>query len=348
MLLFITILGSFSISLLLTGLFIKHKFGIDISTGPQKFHKGFIPRVGGLSIFISFTLATLFFYFKTNQNVYIYLIISGIFPFLAGFLEDITKNIAPIIRLILISLGAILFPILSGIYIPSLGIPFLDRLEWLKKILTPFAIAGLSNAINIIDGFNGLAGGISIFILSSMAVLGHLLNDSFVLNVSLTLIAAILGFLIWNFPFGKIFLGDGGAYFIGFVIAILAIYLPYKHPEISPWYSFAILIYPVFEVIFSFYRKKLVRKRSPFLPDRVHFHMLIYNRLLKHSPIVKRSKLGNYRNPLTSIVIWFLYLPFVVSTTIFYKNGIALIIISMGFVCLYLVLYKKMIIKIRK
>jgi len=88
-----------------------------------------------------------------------YLVISGIFPFLAGFLEDITKKISPIIRLILISLGAILFPILSGIYIPSLGIHFLDKLDWLKKILTPFAIVGLSNAINIIDGFYGLAGG---------------------------------------------------------------------------------------------------------------------------------------------------------------------------------------------
>ena len=138
--------------------------------------------------------------------------------------------------------------------------------------MTSFAIAGLLNAINIINEFNGLAGRIIIFILSYMAMLGYLLNDSFVLKVFLTLIAAILGFLIWNFPFGKIFLGNEGAHFISFVIAILAIYLAYKHPEI-----FALVF--ICHINLSC---KFLNKGHPFQPDRLHLHSLIYSRLLKH------------------------------------------------------------------
>jgi len=146
----------------------------------------------------------------------------------------------------------------------------------------------------------------------------------------LLLIGSILGFFILNFPKGKIFLGDGGAYFLGFIIAMFSIFLINLHPEISPWFPFALGIYPVWEVIFSILRKKFIRGISPTQPDKVHFHMLIYNRLTKN-------------NPLTSVVIWALNLPFMVAAYIFRHDGIILALIALAFCLVYLIFYKLLV-----
>ena len=92
---------------------------------------------------------------------------------------------------------------------------------------------------------------------------------------------AILGFFIWNYPQGLIFLGDGGAYLIGFWIAVLSIWLCARHPEVSPWFALLINGYPIMETLFTIYRRKIHQNKSPGAPDGIHFHTLIYRRILQ-------------------------------------------------------------------
>src|SRR5260221_7905829 len=95
------------------------------------------------------------------------------------------------------------------------------------------------------------------------------------------MIAALLGFLAWNSPKGKIFLGDGGAYLLGFWLAELSVLLVARHPEVSPWFPMLLLVYPIFETLFSMYRRKFVQGQSPGQPDRMHMHQVIYMRLTR-------------------------------------------------------------------
>ncbi|RUM56921.1 MAG: glycosyltransferase, partial [Persephonella sp.] len=196
---------------------------------------------------------------------------------------------------------------------------------------------GVSNAYNIIDGFNGLASSIAIIVFTSFAYIGFIKNDDFILNISLAMIFATLGFFIWNYPFGKIFLGDGGAYFIGFIIGFLSVYLVFKYKDVSPWYPMLLSTYPIFETIYSIYRKKFVRKISPTEPDGLHLHMIIYKRLIpKLSPKTRRNRL--LRNSLVAPFLITLYIPFVVIANLYWNNSKILI-----YILIYLFLYKSII-----
>jgi UDP-N-acetylmuramyl pentapeptide phosphotransferase/UDP-N-acetylglucosamine-1-phosphate transferase len=145
-------------------------------------------------------------------------------------------------------------------------------------VLTAVAVAGVTNSINIIDGFHGLAGSTAIAMLAGMAFLGWRCEDALVLELALLGIGATIGFLFLNYPLGLLFMGDGGAYFLGFWCAEIAVLLVCRNPEVSPWQVLAIYAYPVIEVLYSMFRKKVLRKMSPTRPDRLHLHMLVFRR----------------------------------------------------------------------
>ena len=140
-------------------------------------------------------------------------------------------------------------------------------------------------------------------------------------------IASILGFIVFNFPLGKIFLGDGGAYSLGFLLAVVTIMIVKRHPTISPWYALVTLIYPVWEVIFSFSRRMLIHKLSPLHPDSKHVHQLIFRNLTRQN------------NWLTTLVIYPIILLFNALAVYFYDNEIALIIIAIIFIVSYSLFY---------
>jgi UDP-N-acetylmuramyl pentapeptide phosphotransferase/UDP-N-acetylglucosamine-1-phosphate transferase len=155
----------------------------------------------------------------------------------------------------------------------------------------------------------------------------------------MTLIAANVAFFYYNYPNGRLFLGDAGAYFMGFVLSSLIIMFVCKQPSISAWYGFTLMIYPITEALFSIYRKKIVRKSSPFMPDGLHLHMLIYKRCLpkfKHLP-KKQAQLK--RNMLTSPILWLLSLVGIVPATLFAQNTLYLQISCLLFVLIYLLFY---------
>ena len=113
------------------------------------------------------------------------------------------------------------------------------------------AVGGCTHALNIIDGINGLAGMVAVLMAISIALVAWQVQDFPIFLIATALASATLGFLAWNFPFGRVFLGDGGAYFLGFMLAELAVLLVVRNPSVSPFYALAVLFYPVFETLFS-------------------------------------------------------------------------------------------------
>ena len=150
---------------------------------------------------------------------------------------------------------------------------------------------------------------------------------------------AVLGFFIWNFPAGLIFLGDGGAYFIGFMLAELAIMLVMRHREVSAWYPVLLFVYPIFETCFSIYRKKFVRGMSPGIPDGVHLHMLVYKRLMRWAVGAKTAHEITRRNSLTSPYLWLLCLIGVIPATLFWQHTVHLFAFVVLFALTYVWLY---------
>jgi UDP-N-acetylmuramyl pentapeptide phosphotransferase/UDP-N-acetylglucosamine-1-phosphate transferase len=121
---------------------------------------------------------------------------------------------------------------------------------------------------------------VGIITLLAIAYISFEVSDPLIMHLSLVMVASILGIFIYNYPRGLIFLGDGGAYLIGFWIASLSIMLTHRHQEISPWFALLINAYPTFETLFTIYRRKIHQGKSPGQPDGIHFHTLIHRRIL--------------------------------------------------------------------
>ena len=284
------------------------------------FHKVPTPRIGGMGIY----LANLFIIFNPIGWKIIALSLPA---FLAGLMDDF-RSISPKIRLLLQSITACLTVAVLDISVGVLGFG-IELPYYLAIVVAIVAIVGTINAVNIIDGFNGLASGFSLMVLLSAGIISWQLQDMVLLEIVFINIIALLGFFIFNYPKGKIFLGDSGAYFLGFLLICLLLYATNKHSEISFWYIVSLLSYPMVEVCFSTYRR-LLRHASPLSPDKIHFHQVVYRRITKS-------------NPATSRYIWLRVLPFVAVATIFYNHDLILVCNCAVFTAYYLYLYRKMV-----
>lgn len=302
----------------------KKEFCIDSgeSDKPQKFHYVSTPRAGGLGIFIAFTVGVLISSFNSS------LVLSSFPAFFAGFYEDMKTNINPRLRLFIISIGAVMAIVLVNSIVYDIGLFGLPI--WIAIPFTIFAIVGVANSINIIDGFNGLASGVSIIAFLSFSLAAYIYGDGLIFNASIILTAATAGFFVLNFPGGKIFLGDGGAYFIGFMLAVMSILLVNRNPEISPWFPVAVLAYPIFETFFSIYRRKVMRNLPAFAPDAIHLHTLIFRRITRN-------------NPKASVYIWVLVIFFNLISFPFRSNTPILILIFILFAICYMFIYRRIV-----
>lgn len=253
--------------------------------GPQKFHTRAVPRIGGISIVIGLGVAILIKAIQQGGwNAEIILLLCATPTFAIGLTEDLTKKISVRKRLIFTAISAFFVIEILNVQIVSFGIPLIDYLFAIPLFgyaITMVAITGLANSYNIIDGFNGLSSMVGIITLLALGYLGYVLGDTTIIYLSLVTAAAILGFFIWNYPLGLIFLGDGGAYLIGFWIGALTIWLCQRHPQVSPWFALLINGYPIMETMFTIYRRKIHQGKSPGEPDGIHFHTLIYRRVLR-------------------------------------------------------------------
>lgn len=259
-------------------------------TGVQKFHAQPVPRVGGVALYfgmlatlcLSSMIASLFVTAFPIENAY-KLMIAGTPAFVAGIVEDTTKRVSVKMRLVATFSSALSASWLLGTTLDGVDIWGVDLLlHYMPFALaaTAITVAGGTNAINIIDGFNGLAGTAALVILSALCILAWQVNDIVVINLALLGMGAAIGFLMVNYPTGRLFLGDGGAYFLGFWISEIAVMLLVRNPGINAWQVLGVCSYPVIEVLYSIYRRKIVRKVSPGMPDRLHLHSLIYRRIV--------------------------------------------------------------------
>lgn len=251
---------------------VTHKKGIFLDNFEkiQKAHTAPIPRIGGLGIF----LACMFII--NDSQIGIHLMLASIPAFIAGFLEDYSGKVAPLQRLSIMLFSPLLCLILSQSsyiqHIAGIDIPIIIGMSF--TVLFSLAMV---NGLNFIDGQNGLAAGTIIISQLTILMLGLLVKDYNIVYISGIIIVSTLAFLAFNFPLAKIFLGDGGAYFLGFITSILAIIIYNRHPNtFTIWLIPAIVIYPLWEVTFSTIRKIFFDKISPLQSDKYHLHQLIF------------------------------------------------------------------------
>ena len=312
--------------------------------GPQKFHSKPVPRVGGISIYIAIFVATALSYVSDQNGLEKLLLFFSALPaFCIGLAEDLTKKISIHSRLIITAFGALLATFLLNLYIDRLDIFGLDLLlkyGIVSTIFTAFTITGLANAYNMIDGFNGLASMVGVITLVALGYVGISYNDPLITFLSFLMASAIIGFFLLNYPLGLIFLGDGGAYLIGFWIASISILIVNRHEEISPWFALMINSYPILETLFTIYRRKFHQNKSPGHPDGIHFHTLIFRRILiKNNP--NSSWMTN--NSKTAPYLWALTIIVIAPAIIWQKSSFILMICFLTFICIYVWIYARIV-----
>jgi UDP-N-acetylmuramyl pentapeptide phosphotransferase/UDP-N-acetylglucosamine-1-phosphate transferase len=318
----------------------------DLS-GPQKFHENPVPRIGGVGIAVGLAGFAILALLRNHPQASLLttLLICALPAFFAGVLEDITKRVSPMWRLLSTAVSAILASILLKATIDRLDIWGLDALMSISVVgivFTAFCVAGIANAVNIIDGFNGLSSVVVCTMLLSLVYVAFSVNDSMVLSCSLALIGAIIGFFLWNYPSGNIFLGDGGAYLIGFLVADLAVILVNRHPSVSAWYPVLLFMYPLVETLFSIYRRRFIKKQAASVPDGVHLHSLLYRRMIRWTLGFQHIS-AEQRNAMTSPYLWVLSSMAVVPATLFAQHTWVLIAFSLLFIFSYVWIYWRLV-----
>ena len=316
-------------------------YSADATSGIQRSHRGLIPRVGGLAIVVGVLIGR---WFSKGEMGHLLqgILIGGSIAFAAGFMEDLTKHVSVLTRLLATLASGLLASYQTGIVITGVDVPWFDPLlNWAPAALlfTAFAVAGVANAFNIIDGFNGLAAGTAILVLSAMGALSVHLGDPNLASVCLVLAAAAMGFMMLNWPFGRLFLGDGGAYFLGFSVAWVAVLLLYRHTDVSAWCPLLICAYPVLEVLFSMWRRHM-RRRGVGQADRLHLHSLLKRRVVRQW-LPHASQL--MRNSVTGVLMWFITLPLAALGFAWQDQTLLLMLCLAVFVLLYQVLYVRLI-----
>lgn len=310
---------------------------MDLSHGIQKFHTTPTPRVGGIPIVIGLSVAWLT---STTEIKHILtpILIAGLPAFVFGLAEDITKRVGVLARLLATMASGLLAWWLTDYSLSRVDVWCID---WLLKytlisvVFTTFAVGGVANAINIIDGFNGLASTMATLAFAGFALIAWSVGDPTLASVAIILAACVWGFFWVNWPFGKLFLGDGGSYFVGFALAWVAVLLIERNPSVSPFAALLVCIHPVSEVLLSIFRRKL-KKMNPGHPDRLHFHSIVKQRYV-------RRWFGNLsfelRNSITGVFVGFMTLTAIFIALMVNQNTwlslLAVIALVMGYVSIY-------------
>jgi UDP-GlcNAc:undecaprenyl-phosphate GlcNAc-1-phosphate transferase len=251
--------------------------------GARHMHTNPVSHVGGIAIFLSMMVLSITVLWFSNNNVTTdqtmqgqlrILLLAGSFIFMAGLIDDIkTKGLRARIKFIA-QVASALMICLAGIRIKSIVITDSLALDfgWFSWPLTIFWIVGITNAVNLSDGLDGLAGGICAIACGVMAVFAGSTGNMPVVVLMLALLGSVTGFLFFNFNPAKIFMGDCGSMFLGFMIASSSVICFSKSSAlVGIALPVAVLGVPVFDTFFSMLRRFLER-RSIFSADRSHFH----------------------------------------------------------------------------
>lgn len=245
-------------------------------------HDHDVVRLGGLAIFVSSMLNMLTVdFFKLNVGYK--LLLSSLPLFLSGIAEDLGSKIQPLARLGFGLISSLLASLVIGVWLRSIGVSQIDVLLSMPIIglaLTLLLTVILAQCFNLIDGLNGLCSGVGIVCLSALLIMAPPETDAVLGQFLLCLIGGLTAFWLINIFSGNIFLGDSGAYLIGFLVAWISVYLVNQTPNISPWACLLLSIYPVSETLITVVRRTLARKNL-LKPDGEHLHHLVQARFDK-------------------------------------------------------------------
>ena len=279
----------------------------ETNGGLRKVHAVATPRVGGVAVAIGVAGGALACATLEGHAGRWLLLLACVSPaFVWGLIEDVSKRQAVLPRLVLPALGAALGFVLLDARLTELDIPLVDEFLAVNAVaflFTAFAVTGTTHSVNVIDGLNGLAGVTSLLAAIGLAIVAAMVGDGFILHGSLVLAAAVAGFLLVNYPSGRIFLGDGGAYLIGLLLAELSVMLVQRNSEVSPWFPPVLLAFPIWETIFSMFRRRF-RGHSTARADGLHLHQLIYRRVVRWRGFSRSPAHRTARNSIASLYLW--------------------------------------------
>ncbi|RTR36400.1 undecaprenyl/decaprenyl-phosphate alpha-N-acetylglucosaminyl 1-phosphate transferase [Robertmurraya yapensis] len=271
--LYMTLIIAFFTTIVLTPVVKKlaYKLGATDKPNNRKVHQKLMPRLGGLAIYIGFIVGVLLL--QPSDDVHIPILIGSFIIILTGFIDDI-KEISPRVKLLGQIISALIVVIYGDLQVQFVNLPFGGQLDFgiLSIPITMIWIIGITNAINLIDGLDGLAGGVSSIALFSIAGMALIMgNQVYVMVIALVLAVSALGFLVYNFHPAKIFMGDTGALFLGYMIAVLSL-LGFKNVTfISLVIPVIILAVPISDTLFAIIRR-IVNKQPLSAPDKSHLH----------------------------------------------------------------------------
>lgn len=275
----------------------------------QAMHRSKTPRVGGLGVMLA--LFCVLIWFLDDASDMILIAVSTLPVFAAGLSEDVGYHVSPRDRLIAAAISSLFAAGLLGVWLNRLDIPGIDQLMPIMPIgvvVTAFFGAGVCHATNLIDGMNGLAGVCVSAMALGLAAIAHGVGQNDIAFAALALVPALLGFLLLNWPKGKIFLGDAGAYSFGHILAWLGILLAWRVEEVAAFSIALVFFWPVADTIMAILRRRM--KNIPTgQPDRMHMHHIVMRAL-------EIGYLGRNRreiaNPMTTLVLT----PFVIAPVV--------------------------------
>lgn len=324
------------------------RIGVDKNTGIQKFHSQSTSRLGGLGICLGMVCGIWLSskHFPNDSLLGWWLLLASLPVFMGGLVEDVTHKVTPRIRLLLACLSAAFVYFVFKLGVTRTDILAIDAalaFPGVALFATMLVVAGFINAINIIDGFHGLASGTVIIMLTGLTGLAFFANDGMVFRMCLITASATFGFAIWNWPFGKIFLGDGGAYLLGLWVVELGLLIPHRTIEVSPMAPVLIGLYPLIETLYSMYRRKFLQSHPVNHPDALHLHTLIYRRLILNPSIDITIEQKNKANAKVAVVIWCFVSITVACGVFFYKSTNMLLALIILFSMVYGFIFQRII-----
>ena len=321
--------------------------GEDSSQGVQKFHVNPTSRLGGVAVFLGLAVSGLAAYGIAEFHHYSFWFLMASMPvWLAGLTEDLTHRVGPTLRLVTATMSAAWLFGTLGISVSRTDvwlIDFLLSMPGAPLCVTLLVVAGFTHSVNIVDGFHGLACGLAIIALSGLGFMAWKVGDALLLQMCLTSLAVVIGFFVFNWPKGAIFLGDAGAYLIGFWVVELGILLAMRNPQISPMAPVVVALLPLIETLFSMYRRNVVRNHPVNQPDALHLHTLVYRRILFNPAVAYSYDQMNALNACVAVFFWVPATIFAGFACIFAESTEAQLVLMLIYLIMYNWLYLRLV-----
>lgn len=273
----------------------------DTLSSVQAAHGAPTPRLGGLALVLGLVAAAALSADQFGWRAAA--LWASLVPLVAaGLLEDLGFGVRPAVRLAAAAVSSVLVVCFTGRWLLRFDAPLVDAamaFAPLAIVVTVFATTAVSHAFNLIDGLNGLCAGVALTICIAFGAIAERAGDSSAVAMAQAFAVAIFGFFLWNYPFGRIFLGDAGAYALGHVLAWFAIVLIWRTPEVSAWAMLLLFLWPIADTTLAIWRRW--RRGAPVAaPDNRHMHQVVL-RFVETCWLGKKNR--RLANPLATLLM---------------------------------------------